>query len=68
MAGGTDDDPLRQLKRLEREREKLLDGNTQRGLEDPDDPMERLGRRIAAILGPLLALGLIAYLFFAYVS
>ena len=67
MTGGSDGDPLRQLERLEREREKLLHGSASRPSEDPEDPMERLGRRIAAILGPALALGLLAYLFLSYV-
>lgn len=55
----------RDLARLEAEREKLFHG----GPETPggeNDPMEILGRRIARILGPLLAAGLLLYLLFTY--
>lgn len=55
----------RDLARLEAEREKLFHGGppTQGG---EDDPMEVLGRRIARILGPLLAAGLLVYLMFNF--
>lgn len=55
----------RDLERMEAEREKLLHG----GPPTPggeDDPMEILGRRIARILGPLLAAGLLLYLLLNY--
>ena len=60
-----EDRAKRDLERLEAEREKLLHG----GPPAPggeDDPMEILGRRIARILGPLLAAGLLLYLLMTY--
>jgi hypothetical protein len=60
-----EDRAKRDLARIEAEREKLLDG----GPPTPggeDDPMEILGRRIARILGPLLAAGLLLYLLVTY--
>ena len=35
-------------------------------MNEPEDPIEKLGIRIARILGPLIALGLIVYLFATY--
>jgi hypothetical protein len=55
----------RDLERLEAEREKLFHG----GPDSPGgetDPMEILGRRIARILGPLLAAGMLLYLLLTY--
>ena len=55
----------RALQKLEAEREKLFHG----GPESPGgetDPMEVLGRRIARILGPVLAAGMLLYLLLTY--
>ncbi|MCA3573771.1 MAG: hypothetical protein IOC86_07610 [Aestuariivirga sp.] len=55
----------RDLEKLEAEREKLFHG----GPESPggeNDPMEILGRRIARILGPLLAAGMLLYLLLTF--
>ena len=52
----------RDLARLEAEREKLFHG-TPTADNDDKDPMEVLGRRIARILGPLMAVGLLLYLY-----
>jgi len=54
------------LERMEREREKLFHATPT--ADDENDPIERLGKRIARILGPLIALGLLAYLFLTYVG
>jgi hypothetical protein len=57
----TEEKARRDLERLEAEREKLFHG----GPDSPggeDDPMEVLGRRIARILGPILAAGMLLYL------
>jgi hypothetical protein len=55
----------RDLERIEAEREKLFHG-TPATANDDADPMEILGRRIARILGPLLAAGMLLYLLMAY--
>ena len=55
----------RDLERIEAEREKLFHG-TPSAANDDDDPMEVLGKRIARILGPLLAAGLFLYLLLTY--
>jgi hypothetical protein len=55
----------RHLERIEAEREKLLHGSPG-ATQDDDDPMEILGKRIARILGPLLAAGLLLYLLLTY--
>lgn len=55
----------RDLARLEAEREKLFHGSPSSGVDD-DDPMEVLGKRIARILGPLIAAGLLLYLLATY--
>ncbi|MCB1378155.1 MAG: hypothetical protein KDK89_07285 [Alphaproteobacteria bacterium] len=61
-----EDQARRNLQRVEREREKLFhDGQVDGG---NDDPIEKLGKRIARILGPLLALGLAIYLFATYLT
>lgn len=52
------------LDRMEREREKLFHATPT--ADNDDDPIERLGKRIARILGPLIAVGLMAYLFLTY--
>lgn len=57
----------RDLERMEREREKLLHGPAP-SPGDADDPIERLGRRIARILGPVIAAALIVYLFATYMT
>ncbi len=54
----------RDLARLEAEREKLFHG-TPTAAND-DDPVEVLGKRIARILGPLMAAGLMLYLLLTY--
>ena len=54
------------LERMEREREKLFHATPT--ADDENDPIERLGKRIARILGPLIALGLMAYLFLTYLG
>lgn len=55
----------RDLERIEAEREKLFHG-TPSAANDDDDPMEVLGKRIARIIGPLLAAGLFLYLLLTY--
>jgi hypothetical protein len=55
----------RDLERIEAEREKLFHG-TPSAANDDHDPMEVLGKRIARILGPLLAAGLFFYLLLTY--
>ena len=62
-----EDDARRDLERLEREREKLLHGSAP-SPDDENDPIERLGRRIAGILGPLIAVALVIYLFATYLT
>jgi len=54
------------LERMEREREKLFHATPT--ADDENDPIERLGKRIARILGPLIAVGLMAYLFLTYLG
>lgn len=51
------------LKRLEEQSERLL---TPPPAQAEDDPIEKLGLRIARILGPLIALGLMVYLYATY--
>ena len=53
----------RDLARLEAEREKLFHG-TPSAANDDDDPMQILGRRIARILGPVMAAALLVYMLF----
>jgi hypothetical protein len=60
-----EDRARRDLARLEAEREKLLHPAPAPPGDD-DDPMEVLGKRIARILGPLLAAGLLLYLLLTY--
>ena len=55
----------RDLERIEAEREKLFHG-TPSPANDDNDPMEVLGKRIARILGPLLAAGMLLYLLMTY--
>ncbi len=57
-----EDRARRDLARLEAEREKLFHG-TPTADNDDKDPMEVLGRRIARILGPVMAFGLLLYLY-----
>ena len=54
----------RDLQRLESERERMLHGSPSD--IDPNDPIEVLGRRIARVLGPLIAGGLLLYLLATY--
>ena len=55
----------RDLAKLEAEREKLFHGGPESPAND-NDPMEILGRRIARVLGPLLAAGMLLYLLLTY--
>jgi hypothetical protein len=61
-----DERPPRDLSRLEEQSEKLLAGSPPSPL--PDDPVERLGRRIGRILGYAIAIGLAVYLWFTYID
>jgi hypothetical protein len=54
----------RGLVRLEAEREKLFHG-THTAANDDDDPIEIMGRRIARILGPVMAGVLLLTLLFS---
>jgi predicted Zn-dependent protease with MMP-like domain len=56
----------RGLERIEREQEKLLAGAPP--VADDDDAIEKLGKRIARILGPLIAIGLCVYLATTYLT
>lgn len=60
-----EEEARRDLERLEREREKLFHG-TPSAANDDDDPMEILGKRIARILGPAIAAGLLFYLLMSH--
>ena len=62
-----EDDARRDLARIEREREKLFHA-TPSSDDDANDPVVKLGKRIARILGPLVAAGLILYIFAAYLT
>lgn len=55
------------LARIEREREKLFHSMPS-AANDDNDPMEILGKRIARILGPVIAIGLIIYLYATYMT
>lgn len=61
-----EEESRRILERMEREREKLFHATPT--ADNNDDPIERLGKRIARILGPLIAVGLMAYLFLTYLD
>ncbi len=61
-----ENDARRDLLRIEREREKLLSGSTPTAGED--DAVERLGKRIARILGPLIAVALFLYIAATYLT
>ena len=61
-----EDDAKRDLARLEAEREKLLHPSSPAPSADDNDPMEILGKRIARILGPIIAAGLLLYLLATY--
>lgn len=52
------------LKRMEEQSERLL--TPPPPADGENDPIEKLGLRIARILGPLIALGLIVYLYATY--
>ena len=52
------------LKRLEEQSERLL--TPPPTPDETDDPIEKLGLLIARILGPLIALGLVIYLYATY--
>ena len=60
-----EDQAKRDLARIEREREKLLHGSSSAD-DDDNDPAVIRGKRIARILGPLLAASLILYLLATY--
>lgn len=62
-----EDDARRDLARIEREREKLFH-TTPANDDDSNDPVVKLGKRIARILGPIVAAGLILYIFAAYLT
>ena len=55
----------RDLARIEREREKLFHSPPAADNDD-NDPTVILAKRIARIIGPLLAAGLLLYLFATY--
>ena len=55
------------LARVEREREKLFH-SMPAAANDDNDRMEILGKRIARILGPAIAIGLIIYLYATYMT
>jgi hypothetical protein len=61
-----EDEARRDLARMERERENLFHGTP--AANDDNDPIEILGRRIARVLGPLIAVGLVVYLIATYVK
>lgn len=56
-----EDEARRDLERIEREREKLLHGSPESTSDD--DPIERLGKRIARIAGPFILVAILAYIF-----
>ncbi|CAN5271284.1 hypothetical protein BH10PSE7_BH10PSE7_36980 [soil metagenome] len=60
-----DEEARRDLKRLDEQSEKLL-GAQSTDNPNPDDPIERLGKRIARILSVALFLGLVFYLWRTY--
>lgn len=60
-----EDEAKRDLDRMEREREKLFHPSEPLP-GDENDPMVILGKRIARILGPLMAAGLLLYLLTTY--
>lgn len=62
-----EDQARRDLERVEREREKLFH-SMPAAANDDNDPMEVLGRRLARIIGPLLGLGLVIYLYATYMT
>ena len=62
---GRQEQARRDLARIEREREKLFHSPPVND-DDDNDPTVILGKRIARILGPLVAVGLIIYLFATY--
>ncbi len=65
MSTEREEQAKRDLARLEAEREKLFHPSASPAADD-DDPMEILGKRIARILGPLIAAGLLLYLLVTY--
>ncbi len=62
-----EDEARRDLARLEREREKLFHAGSAAD-DDANDPIVKLGKRIARVLGPLIAIGLILYIFATYLT
>jgi hypothetical protein len=62
-----EDQAKRDLARIEQEREKLFH-STPTAANDDNDPIEVLGKRIARIIGPLIAIGLILYLYATYMT
>jgi hypothetical protein len=57
----------RNLERIEREREKMFHA-TPTPANDDNDPVVMLGKRIARLLGPAIAIGLVIYLFATYLT
>lgn len=62
-----EDQARRDLERIEREREKLFH-TMPAAADDDNDPMEVLGRRLARVIGPLIAASLIIYLYATYLT
>ncbi len=56
----SEDESRRAIRRMEEQQEKLFSGHAP--ATDTDDPIERLGRRIARIVSYGLAAGLVWYL------
>ena len=66
MVPREEDEASRDLRRLDEQSEKLL--GTRSTDIGPDDPIERLGKRIARVLSILLFLGLVFYLWRTYLA
>jgi hypothetical protein len=66
MVPREEEDARRDLRRLDEQSEKLL--GTRSTDIGPDDPIERLGKRIARVLSVLLFLGLVFYLWRTYLA
>jgi hypothetical protein len=57
----------RNLERIEREREKMFHA-APTPADDDNDPIVMLGKRIARLLGLVIAIGLAIYLFATYLT
>jgi hypothetical protein len=64
MVPREEEDARRDLRRLDEQSEKLF--GTRSTDIGPDDPIERLGKRIARILSILIFIGLVFYLWRTY--